>query len=387
MNSIHTIPHYIKNILLRVDWNVPFDGDVILDNSRILETLPTLIRLLSTNKHVTILTHFGRPNSQYQPHLSLKKLIPEIEKLCGGYTVNLIENLEDMGSQWESQLSLFENIRFWPQEELNDMLFAKQLSNGAEFFVNDAFSVSHRAHASVSALAQCLPHCAGLLMEREWSHLKAFSTDYTTPLIAICGGAKTSTKIDFIYNMLNKAQTIVLVGGLANTFLNAKHINVGESLVEDSAIQTAKDIMIEAERVGCQLWLPNYVCVGKGLDDSPIEKHISEIDSDEKILDIASKSLECLFKTVSSAKTIIWNGALGVFEHPNWSNGTFELAKHLAKISQHESCKVLAGGGETVMALKQTNTFNQFTYVSMAGGAFMEFMEGKELPGIRGLIG
>lgn len=385
MNSIHDIPSYIKNILLRVDWNVPMDGDTILDNSRIVETLPTLMRLLGTNKHVTILTHLGRPKSHYRPELSLKKLIPEVEALCSGYSVNFVDDLSLMGTQWDSNLTLFENIRFWPQEELNDVTFAHQISTGAEVFVNDAFSVSHRAHASVKALAELKPNCVGLLMERELLYLNAFLNDYTTPLVAICGGAKISTKIEFIYNMLKKAEKIILVGGLANTFWKAKGVSVGTSLIEENAIETAKNIILEAERVGCNLWLPNYVNVAKNLDEIPVERNVHDIQPDEKILDLGERSLNCLINTLETAKTIIWNGALGVFEHKHWNKGTFNLARHLGHVAESETAKVLAGGGETVMALKQTNTFNKFTYVSMAGGAFMEFMEGKKLPGIEAL--
>jgi phosphoglycerate kinase len=381
MQTIHDILPYMKNVIIRVDWNVPLHDGNVLDNSRILETLPTIMRLLKAGKHVTIFTHLGRPKAAYEAKHSLKLLLPEIEKIfqC---PVNFIENLDQLGSQWDHQISLFENIRFFPGEETNDETFVQNIIKNADVFVNDAFSVSHRAHASVEGITHYLPHCAGLLMERELSNLINFHENYERPLMAICGGAKISTKINFIQNMLTKAKTIALVGGLANTFLKAKGYNVGLSLVEDDAIELAKEIMDQAVAAGCQLWMPNHVRVGKSLDDTSIDKPATEINPDERILDIAPRSLECLFKAVNEAKTVIWNGALGVFETPQWSNGTFTLAKELGRQTQLNQFQTLVGGGETVMALRQTNTFNQFTYVSLAGGAFMEFMEGKSLPGI-----
>ena len=385
MKTIHNVLPFMKNVLIRVDWNVPIQDGIVLDNSRILETVPTIRDLLSTGKHITILTHLGRPKGGYQAESSLKLLLPEIEKLLQ-HPVNFIEDLDPLGHQWEHQISLLENIRFFPGEETNDRELIIRLIQKADVFINDAFSVSHRAHASVEGITYHLPHCAGVLMERELSNLIHFHEHYERPLMAICGGAKISSKIDFIQNMLKKAKTIALVGGLANTFLKAKGLNVGLSLVEDDAIDLAKKIIDQADVEGCELWMPNYVRVGKTLDDTPVDKPVTEVRSNERILDIAPRSLGELFKIATEAKTIIWNGALGVFENPVWSNGTFTLAKELGRLTQLKQFQTLAGGGETVMALRQTNTFDQFTYVSLAGGAFMEFMEGRQLPGIVPLL-
>ncbi len=385
MQTIRDILPFMKNVLIRVDWNVPIQDGIVLDNSRILETIPTIMGLLSAGKHVTILTHLGRPKGSHQAESSVKLLLSEIEKLLQ-HSVNFIENLDQLGHQWEHQISVFENIRFFPGEETNDPELIKRLIQKADVFVNDAFSVSHRAHASVEGITHHLPHCAGLLMERELSNLSYFHEHYEQPLMAICGGAKISSKIDFIQNMLKKAKTIALVGGLANTFLKAKGLNVGLSLVEDDAIDLAKKIIDQAAIEGCELWMPNQVRVGRTLDDTPMDKPATDIAPDERILDIAPSSLDALLKAANDAKTIIWNGALGVFENPAWSNGTFTLAKELGRLTQQKQFQTLAGGGETVMALRQTNTFNQFTYVSLAGGAFMEFMEGRKLPGIVPLL-
>lgn len=385
MQTIRDILPFMKNVLIRVDWNVPTQGGIVLDNSRILETLPTIMGLLSAGKHVTILTHLGRPKGAYQSEFSLKLLLPEIEKLLQ-HSINFIEDLDQLGHQWEYPISILENIRFFPGEETNDPELTKRLALKADVFVNDAFSVSHRAHASVEGITHHLPHCGGLLMERELSNLTYFYDHYESPLMAICGGAKISSKIDFIQNMLKKAKTIAIVGGLANTFLKAKGLNVGQSLVEDDAIDLAKKIIDQAAIERCELWVPDHVRVGKTLDDIPMDKPVTEISSNERILDIAPKSLEFLLKTASNAKTIIWNGALGVFENPLWSHGTFTFAKELGRLTHQKQYQTLVGGGETVMALRQTNTFNQFTYVSLAGGAFMEFMEGKPLPGIVPLL-
>jgi phosphoglycerate kinase len=385
MKTIRDIPPLMKNILIRVDWNVPIRDGVLLDTSRILETLPTMMRLLDSGKHITILTHLGRPKGTYQAESSLKQLLPDVEKLLQ-HPVHFIEDLDQLGHQWELPISLLENIRFFPGEETNDPQLTQRLIQKADVFVNDAFSVSHRAHASVEGITHHLPHCAGLLMEREISNLIHFYEQYERPLMAICGGAKISTKIDFIYNMLKKAKTIALVGGLANTFLKAKGLNVGLSLVENDAIDLAKNIMNQAVIDGCELWIPSHVRVGKTLEDTPIDKPVTEIASDERILDIAPQSLDDLINVATRAKTIIWNGALGVFETPAWSTGTFTLAKELGRLAQQKQFQTLAGGGETVMALHYTHTFDQFTYVSLAGGAFMEFMEGRKLPGVVPLL-
>jgi len=385
MKTLHNLPSFMKNVIIRVDWNVPTQNEKVLDNSRIIETIPTITHLLNMGKHVTILTHLGRPKAKYQNEFSLKPLVAEVEELLQ-QKIHFIEDLNVLGNQWISPVSLLENIRFFPGEETNDSTFVQQLVKGADVFVNDAFSVSHRAHASVEGITHALPHYSGLLMEKELKHLLHFHENYQEPLMTICGGAKISTKINFIHNMMKKAKTIALVGGLANTFLKAKGINVGLSLVEDESLELALQILDNAEKEGCQLWLPNYVRVGKTLADSPIDKHVTDIQLDERILDIAPQSWECLIKTCTTAKTIIWNGALGVFEYPQWSEGTFAVAQELAKLTQQNQIQTLAGGGETVMALRQTNTFNKFTYVSLAGGAFMEFMEGQKLPGIVPLL-
>lgn len=385
MKTIINILQHMKHVVVRVDWNIPIQNGVILDNSRLLETLPTLMRLLDKDKHITILTHLGRPNGSFQTDLSLKILLPEMESLLQT-PIHFIDLEAELGQQWSNRLSLFENVRFYPGEDHNDAEFAEKLALNADVFVNDAFSVSHRAHASVEGITHHLPHCAGLLMERELTNLIHFHDSYESPLMAICGGAKISTKIDFIQNMLKKAHSIALVGGLANTFLKAKGLNVGDSLVENDALELARRIMDQAEHEGCQLWMPDYVRVGKHLDDTPIEKAVTDLESDDRILDIAPNSLNSLLNTLEAAKTIIWNGALGVFEKPQWADGTLTLATELAGLTQAGTVKTLAGGGETVMALRQSNTFNDLTYVSLAGGAFMEFMEGRQLPGILPLM-
>lgn len=385
MKTILNILPHMKKVVIRVDWNIPIQDGVILDNSRIMETLPTLLRLLDKDKHITVLTHLGRPNGTYKQEFSLKVLLPKLESLLQ-VPIHFIESEAELGQQWDHRLSLFENVRFYPGEEQNDAEFAKNLALNADVFVNDAFSVSHRAHASVEGITHHLPHCAGLLMERELSNLIHFHDSYESPLIAICGGAKISTKIDFIQNLLKKAHCIALVGGLANTFLKAKGLNVGESLVENDSLDLARKIIDQAESEGCQLWMPEHVRVGKHLDDTANEKSVTDLESDDRILDIAPRSLEDLLKTLDSAKTIIWNGALGVFEKPQWAYGTLTLAKELSILTKNGSVKTLAGGGETVMALRQSNTFNDLTYVSLAGGAFMEFMEGRQLPGIMPLM-
>lgn len=384
MKTIHQLLPTMQRIIVRVDWNVPIKDKAILDDNRIIESLSTLKTLLNKGCHITLITHLGRPKGGFQQDVSLQMLLPLFQEHLG--PVNLLNDINLLGQQWDHPVSLLENVRFWSEEEANDSAFAKTLAKGADAFVNDAFSVSHRAHASVEGVTHHLPSYAGLLMERELTHLLQFSQTYESPLVAICGGAKISTKIDFIENMLTKATTIALVGGLANTFLKAKGFNIGESLVENESLSLAQKIMQDAETAGCQLWLPTHVRVGKSLEDTPVDKPIANIADDDRILDLAHESCQALIQAASNARTIIWNGALGVFEVPQWSNGTFTLANELGHLTQTSEVQTLAGGGETVMALRQTNTFDQFTYVSLAGGAFMEFMEDKELPGVKPLL-
>jgi phosphoglycerate kinase len=377
MKTLLLLPKKSKNIILRLDWNVPMQESKILDDSRILETFPTVRRLLKEGHHITIISHLGRPK-EVNSKDSLFFLCEAVSTLLGE-NIHFIQNLDELGKQWGRPVSLLENLRFWPEEMSDDAVFAKQLCIGADAFVNDAFSVSHRKHTSVSAIAKILPSYAGLLMEKEIASLNQFLRSPNRPITVICGGAKVSTKINFIQNFIKKADKIALVGAIANTFLKAQGYEVGLSLIEQSSLDVAKEIL---KGWGGKIWLPEYVMVGKDLDDAPRCCKVDNVQKDERILDMALTSVDELLDICATSKTVIWNGALGLLEDPAWAEGSIQFAKGLAGLTNVDT---LAGGGETVLALQQADVLDQLSYVSMAGGAFMEYMEGKELPGIIGL--
>lgn len=371
MKTLKNLPKKDRNIVVRVDWNIPTSGQDIIDASRIKETLPTLRHLSDNGHHVTLISHRGRPKSKEDLHLSFLPLLKQLEHHCAT-PIHVIDSISELGMQWDqAPLSLFDNIRFYPEELTNDVTFAHQLATAADAYVNDALSVSHRAHASVDAITQHLPCYAGRLLEKEISMLDQFITTPKHPLMAICGGAKVSTKVPFIEHMLKHADIIALVGGIANTFWAAKGMNVGKSLVDQASLPIAQRILRAAEQSKCGLWLPNYVRVASQLDELPTIKHITELNDNDCIFDIAARSYECLLKTASITKMTIWNGALGVFEHDAWNEGTFATAKGLAQLTENNTLLSLAGGGETVMALNTTHTFDKLTYVSMAGGGHL----------------
>ena len=374
MKYLNDIPNECNNIIVRVDWNVPIQNGVILDDERIVETLPTLKRLFDMGKRVRILSHLGRPNGEKKEELSLKPLYYYLK--TNGWDIAWLG--EDFSHPWEHSISLVENVRFFEGEERNDSDFSKQLAFGADAFVNDAFSVSHRKHASVYSIAERLPSFAGLLLEKEVKSLSYFLNSFERPLVVVCGGSKVSTKAPFIVNFLSKADTVALVGALPATFLAAQGKSVGKSLIEESAFSIISEIVSSIDKI----WVPESFKVGTSLDSISRETNLRQISPSEAIFDASSKSVEDLLDICSKAKTVIWNGALGVLENPTWAEGGLQFAKGLSKLCK-EGLQVLAGGGETVLCLKMADVLNDLTYVSMAGGAFMEFMEGKILPGIK----
>lgn len=371
-------------LLVRVDWNVPISEGKVLDDSRIVETIPTLRQLLQHTKRLVVLTHLGRPKGKIDPEYSLTKLLPCIKKLLPFVNIRCAADLEDIKSSDEGVI-LLENIRFWSGEEENSKEFAKTLASLGSAYVNDAFSVSHRAHASVDAITDFLPSYAGLLLEKELKDLREFSQLPQIPVVMIVGGAKVSTKLGLIQNFLDKVDTIVPVGGIANTFLKAKGYEVGTSLIEPDLIESAAKIMADSEKLRASVLLPEDVRVGKSLKDTSTVKSVTDIGVDEAIYDIGPKGFEAIKQVCENSKTIIWNGALGVFEQPGWDEGTLNLARVLAELTRNKGVKTLAGGGETVLALNIANVLKDITYVSFSGGAFLEFMEGKKLPGIEAL--
>jgi len=376
-----------KRVLMRVDFNVPMNKGEVSDDKRIRAALPTIKYVLDQNASLVLMSHLGRPKgSGFEPDFSLKPVSKALEKLLGKpvlmapdcigeEVVRLARNLK------QGEVMLLENVRFHKEEEKNDPAFAKQLSMLGDVYVNDAFGSAHRAHASTEGVAKYLPAVSGFLMEQELEYLSKATINPEHPYIAILGGAKISDKIAVIENLLKKCDTLIIGGGMANTFLAAKGFNMAESLVEQTAIQTAKDIISKANT---KLLLPIDAVVGNKANPQaqPVVVDVSKIPSGGSVMDIGPKSIDKFTDVLKNAKLIVWNGPLGVFEDERYSKGTFEIAKFLATLN----ATTVIGGGDSASAVKKAGVAKQMTHVSTGGGASLEFLEGKILPGVAALL-
>jgi len=376
-----------KRVLMRVDFNVPMNKGEVSDDKRIRAALPTIKYVLDQNASLVLMSHLGRPKgSGFEPDFSLKPVSKALEKLLGKpvlmapdcigeEVVRLARNLKP------GEVMLLENVRFHKEEEKNDPAFAKQLSMLGDVYVNDAFGSAHRAHASTEGVAKYLPAVSGFLMEQELEYLSKATINPEHPYIAILGGAKISDKIAVIENLLKKCDTLIIGGGMANTFLAAKGFNMAESLVEQTAIQTAKDIISKANT---KLLLPIDAVVGNKANPQaqPVVVDVSKIPSGGSVMDIGPKSIDKFTDVLKNAKLIVWNGPLGVFEDERYSKGTFEIAKFLATLN----ATTVIGGGDSASAVKKAGVAKQMTHVSTGGGASLEFLEGKILPGVAALL-
>jgi len=359
----------------------------VSDDKRIRAALPTIKYVLDQNASLVLMSHLGRPKgSGFEPDFSLKPVSKALEKLLGKpvlmapdcigeEVVRLARNLKP------GEVMLLENVRFHKEEEKNDPAFAKQLSMLGDVYVNDAFGSAHRAHASTEGVAKYLPAVSGFLMEQELEYLSKATINPEHPYIAILGGAKISDKIAVIENLLKKCDTLIIGGGMANTFLAAKGFNMAESLVEQTAIQTAKDIISKANT---KLLLPIDAVVGNKANPQaqPVVVDVSKIPSGGSVMDIGPKSIDKFTDVLKNAKLIVWNGPLGVFEDERYSKGTFEIAKFLATLN----ATTVIGGGDSASAVKKAGVAKQMTHVSTGGGASLEFLEGKILPGVAALL-
>lgn len=362
-----------KRVLLRVDLNVPVSDGKILDDTRINKVLPTINYLLDKQAQIIIITHFGRPKSGYEDKYSVKFLTEELSKKLG---------IEVSFNQPMEKITLLENIRFNPGETKNDLEFAQNLAKLADYYVNDAFSCCHRAHASITKITEFLPSAAGLLLQEEISNLNNYLNPIKSPAMAIIGGSKVSTKLSLLQNLVKKVDYLVIGGAMANTFLAAQNYDVGNSLVEVELIDTAREILGSKN---CQIILPQDVVIAKEIKENA-EHHVVDISNILKgymILDIGGKSIAKISELLKKCQTVIMNGPLGVFEYFPFSLGTTSVAKTIAELTQKGSLTSIAGGGDIVAALSQADLFDQFTYISTAGGAFLEWLEGKSLPGIK----
>lgn len=379
-------------MLVRVDFNVPAKDGVVTDATRIERALPAIEELSKKGAKIILLSHFGRPGGKRDEKESLRPVAKKLEALLGRKIAFADDCIGEAAASIaeamkNGDVAMFENTRFHKGEEKNDPDFVKALAANGDLYVNDAFSAAHRAHASTEGLAHLLPAAAGRAMEKELAYLAAALAAPQRPLICIVGGAKVSTKIELLLNLVGKADMLVVGGGMANTFLFAKGTPVGKSLCEPDLAATAREIMETARAKGCDIVLPDDVVVAKEFKaNAAHEVRASDaVKADEMILDIGPDSVDAIAVKIESAKTLVWNGPLGAFETTPFDTATVEAARFAAKRVKAGDLVAVAGGGDTVAALSHAGVEDDFTYVSTAGGAFLEWLEGKDLPGVAAL--
>ncbi|NRB05235.1 MAG: phosphoglycerate kinase [Rhodobacteraceae bacterium] len=380
-----------QRVLVRVDLNVPVDGTTVTDTTRIDRIVPTIRDILAKGGKPILLSHFGRPKGQVVPEMSLRVVLPALEAALG-QTVAFVErpNGDELANTPDGTVTLVENTRFSAMEEKNDPQMAQFLASLGDIYCNDAFSAAHRAHASTEGVARLLPSCAGRLMEAELNALEAALTSPQRPLGAVVGGAKVSTKIALLENLVGKLDLLVIGGGMANTFLAAQGAQVGASLQEADLHDTARAILKAAEDAGCQVLLPvdgrvaTEFAAGAAYETVALTAE-TQLGDGQMILDAGPETESAIETEIASLKTLIWNGPLGAFEIPPFDSATMAAAKTAGRLTQEAGLITVAGGGDTVAALNQAGVSDHFTYISSAGGAFLEWMEGKELPGVAAL--
>lgn len=381
-----------KTVLLRADLNVPTKDGQVTDAERLERLLPTLRDLSKAGAKTVILSHFGRPDGQPNPVYSLRPVVTALAERYGQPIAFAEDCIGEKAQQaihalQPGQILALENTRFHAGEEKNDPAFAKALASLGDLFVNDAFSAAHRAHASTEGLAHLLPAAAGRLMQAELEALNQALGQPQRPLAALVGGSKISTKLDLLNNLVGKVDVLVLGGGMANTFLAAEGIAVGKSLYEANMLDTARAIAAQAQLHGCAIILPTDVIVAPALkEDTPTERAmIGHVPADQMILDIGPDSVKAILQKLSTCKTVVWNGPLGAFEIRPFDRATVDVAKGVAALTQQGTILSVAGGGDTVAALSHAGIARQVSYLSTAGGAFLEWLEGKDLPGVAAL--
>ena len=379
-----------KKILLRLDLNVPLNNGKITDTTRIDKILPTLKFLIKQNSKIIILSHVGRPKGKVTSKLSLKPICEDLaDKLNQNVklitkNINEIDN-KDLFKNIDEKIIMLENIRFYFEEEKNDHKFAKHLASLADIYVNDAFSCSHRAHASIHKISNFLPSYSGLQLDLEVTALMKITSEIKKPITCIIGGSKISTKMNIIKNLIPKFDNIIIVGGMANNVIKYMGHNIGKSLQEENSNLTIEEIFSLSKKEGCNIVYPNDVVVAKNLNGDPQIKNLDEILSNEMILDIGPKTIKIIKNLIDESNTILWNGPAGYFENPSFANGSIKIAKKIIENNKSNKIYSVAGGGDTVSLLNSLNAINNFNFVSTAGGAFLEYLEGKELPGIKAL--
>jgi len=382
-----------KAILVREDLNVPMADGSVTDDTRIRAAAPTLLELADRGAKVLVLAHFGRPKGQRDTRQSLSMVIDALQHVLGREVMFVPEIAgpvvaQTVGILSAGDIALLENTRFWPGEEANDPELARAIAANASAYVNDAFSAAHRAHASTEGLARVLPAYAGRAMQAELEALEKALGEPEHPVAAVVGGAKVSSKLDVLRHLVGKVDHLIIGGGMANTFLAARGVDVGKSLCEHDLAATAEAILAAAEAAGCTVHLPYDVVVAKELAANPPSLrtcNVHEVAADEMILDLGGQAVEALGDVLKTCRTLVWNGPLGAFETPPFDAATVALARTVAALTREGSLVSVAGGGDTVAALNHAGVAGDFTYVSTAGGAFLEWMEGKVLPGVAAL--
>ncbi|KTW02630.1 phosphoglycerate kinase [Sphingomonas sanguinis] len=381
-----------KRVLVREDLNVPMADGRVTDHTRLRATIATVTELADKGAIVLILAHFGRPKGQRNPEFSLAMLTQPYSDVLGR-PVRFIDDVAGEAAETAvatlnpGDIAILENTRFHAGEEKNDAELAAQIAKLGDLYVNDAFSAAHRAHVSTEGLARVLPAFAGRAMEAELDALEKALGNPEHPVAAVVGGAKVSTKLAVLKHLVGKVDHLIIGGGMANTFLAARGVDVGKSLCEHDLAGTAEEILDAADKAGCTVHLPYDVVVAKEFKPNPETRtvNVHEVAADEMILDLGPNAVEALGDVLKNCRTLVWNGPLGAFETPPFDMATVALAKTAAALTQDGSLVSVAGGGDTVAALNQAGVGTQFTFVSTAGGAFLEWMEGQDLPGVAAL--
>ncbi len=379
-----------KKVLLRVDLNVPMKHGAITETSRIEKILPTINLLLEKQAKIIIISHIGRPKGKVVGGMSLK---PISEKLSFLLNKEVLFNKEPINKNTLLEINkisngsiiMLENIRFNEGEELNSSEFSKKISDLGDIYINDAFSCSHRSHASVEGITKYIPSYFGLQITEEVNALKKITSEIEKPVSLIIGGSKISTKIKIINNLIKKFNNIIIVGGMGNTMLKHTGSNIGKSICENECGSLIKEILVNSKKFNCEITIPKDVIVSTSLNGKGKERHINEIKDDEMILDIGSKTISTIETIINNSRTILWNGPAGYFENPNFQNGTKKILELISQKTNKDKIFSVAGGGETVAAINKFKKFDSFTFVSTAGGAFLEYLEGKTLPAIKAL--
>ena len=379
-----------KKILLRLDLNVPLENGKISDATRIDKILPTLNFLIQQKTKIIIISHIGRPRGKKVKELSLKPIGEDLRKKLNVKVKLITENIYDIKNKdylekFDEEILILENIRFYPEEEKNDHRFAKHLASLGDLYVNDAFSCSHRRHASIHQISKYLPSFSGLQLDLEVAALNKIISEIAKPITCIIGGSKISTKIDIIKNLIPKFDYIIIVGGMANNFIEYFGNNIGKSIKEKNCYQLVKEIISLSEKNKCKIIYPDDVLVSKNLNGASKNKKLDQILPDEMILDIGPKTINNIINIINNSKTILWNGPAGYFENPNFANGSIKIAKKIVENNKSNKIFSVVGGGDTVSLLNSLKITDNFNFVSTAGGAFLEYLEGKNLPGISAL--